>query len=195
VFSRLIRKTRFRETIRPIVVENRRQPSPMITPRRPSRRSCSTILFHRSRSPEPIRLSQVSAHVTSNFPRLTPSLSNAETNEEGSQSNPIRVDSFIPPTLPVHSMVITQLTNQQTRSIAMPTICNMCSNFGHTTAECIWPGPIACDYCREIGSHLRSNCPELRWDYTRYNPQSQHCIVCNQEGHIFDRCFTLLHAQ
>jgi hypothetical protein len=194
-FSWLIRQTRFRETIHPIVVENRRHPSPMISPRRPSCRSPSTTSFRRSRSPEPITLSQALAHITTTFPRSTPSLSNTETDEEGSQSNPIKVDSFIPPTLPVRSTVITQLTNRRTRSIATPTICNMCSNFGHTTAECIWRGPIVCDYCREIGSHLQSNCPELRQDYNRYNPRSQHCIVCNQEGHTFDRCFTLLHAQ
>jgi hypothetical protein len=149
-FSRLIRQARFRETIHPIVVENRRHPSPMISPRR----SPSTTSFRRSCSPEPITLSQASAHVTSTFPRSTPLLSNAETDEEGSQSNPINVDSFIPPTLPVRSTVITQLTNRRTCSIAMPIICNMCSNFGHTTAECIWRGPIICNYCREIGSHL-----------------------------------------
>jgi hypothetical protein len=144
----------------------------MISPRRPTR-SPSTTSFRRSRSPERITLSQASAQVTSTFPRLTPLLSNAETDEEGSQCNPINIDSFIPPTLPVRSTVITQLTNRRTRSIATPTICNMCGNFGHTTAECIWRGPIVCDYCREIGSHLRSNCPKLQRDYNMHRVQSR----------------------
>jgi hypothetical protein len=115
----------------------------------------------------------------------------ADSEESGSQSNPINVDTFEAP-VPPRLSTIHQLTHRS--SIATATQCTMCGRFGHDSTECIWRGPIICEYCKEIG-HVRDGCPELRRDIGRYNPLYQFCVVCNRPGHTLDRCFALLHTQ
>jgi hypothetical protein len=74
----------------------------------------------------------------------------ADSEESGSQSNPIDVDTFEAPA-PPHPSTIHQLMHRRTRSIATATQCTMCGRFGHNSTECIWRGPIICEYCKESG--------------------------------------------
>lgn len=201
LFQELMERRHFREAIYPVMMEYRRQLSPTPLLRRsPSPVPTSIVADNgvTQLSPEspipvtihplPLDYSDQQSVISSNDSFHTP-----ETEEQGTQTNPIDVDTFEPPPLP-QTTVIQHFLHRRTRSIEVPTTCNMCGRRGHTSTTCIWNGPILCNYCREIG-HLRDACPDLRRDIALYDPRYQFCVVCNQPGHTVDRCFALLHSQ
>lgn len=116
-----------------------------------------------------------------------------EAEEQGTRNNPIDVDFQPPSPHPTHLALIPHITSRRTRSTDTSTFCTTCARVGHTRDTCIWRGRIQCDYCREVGAHLRNNCPVLRRDIVNTHPRYQYCVVCNQVGHSVDRCWAVLH--
>jgi hypothetical protein len=201
MFREFQRQRRFGEAIYPVMMEFRRSLSPTPLLRRPFTPEPTVMIADdgvTDFSPEFPRPVLIHSPALDNTSQVSESTSNdsfhtADSEESGSQSNPIDVDTFEAP-VPPHPSTIHQLTHRRTRSIATATQCTMCGRFGHDSTECIWRGPIICEYCKEIG-HVRDGCPELRRDIGRYNPLYQFCVVCNRPGHTLDRCFALLHSQ
>jgi len=95
----------------------------------------------------------------------------------GSQGNPIDVDAstLLLPTLTEEtppeagpSNVLAYTPHPDTGVLVRGSdtgplfaICPQCTRTGHAVDECIYPGPLICDYCRRPG-HPRRNCPMLR---------------------------------
>ena len=200
LFRQLMRRRHFAEAIYPVMAAYRRHHSPTPHLRRPTSPRPTSIVADNGitrlspDSPIPVLIHPLSedysdqqSAISSNESYHTPSTG------DGTRANPIDVDIFEPPPLPPPTLV-QQFAHRRTHSIAVATTCDMCARRGHTTNDCIWSGPILCNYCREVG-HLRDACPELRQDIARYDPRYQFCVVCNQPGHTIDRCFALLHSQ
>jgi hypothetical protein len=201
MFREFLRQRCFGKAIYPVMMEFRRSLSPTpllrrpLTPKPIIMTADDGVTNFSPGSPRSVRIHSPTLDDTNQQSESTSndSFHTADSEESRSQSNPINVDTFEAP-VPPHPSTIHQLTHRRTRSIATATQCTMCGRFGHDSTECIWRGPIICEYCKEI-DHVRDRCPKLHRDIRRYNPLYQFCIVCNRPGHTLDRCFTLLHSQ
>jgi hypothetical protein len=73
------------------------------------------------------------------------------------------------------------------RTLPNMIVCPNCTRSGHTFAQCIYDGPLACEYCQRL-DHVRWNCPVLRSDMARYTPGLKYCEQCQQTGHDEELC-------
>jgi hypothetical protein len=132
MFREFLRQRRFSEAIYPVMMEFRcsLSPTPLLrcplTPEPIIMTADDGVTDFSPRSPRSV---QIHSPILDNIDQqsestLNDSFHTADSEESGSQSNPINVDTFEAP-VPPHPSTIHQLTHRQTRSIATATQCTM----------------------------------------------------------------------
>lgn len=213
IFNYAANNSSFQRRVTPFIRLYRERLGPYARPLLPSPSSSSSSSHNHSSSPHSssprtVEILPQTVTETSTEPSTVSSYHSADDHEPGSPQNPINVDApviqFQIPPLPDN---IINVNDQRLdtphpaigilhRPRSMPALlyCSSCTCNGHTLNQCIWTGPIVCEYCKNIG-HTRRQCPVHRQDLTRYDPSYQYCTICQQQGHTQDRCFSLQYPQ
>ena len=215
IFDYAAANSSFRQRVTPLIRRYRERLGPYARPPPPPPSSSSTsdhnpLSSTHSSSPRTVEILPQTVTEESTEPSTVSSYHSADDQEPGSPQNPIDVDApvvhFQIPALPEPDNII-NTTDQRLdtphpaigilhRPRSMPALlyCPGCTRHGHTVDQCIWTGPIICEYCKNTG-HSRRQCPVYRQDLTRYTPASQYCTICHQQGHTQDRCLSMQYPQ